>query len=29
MGKISKAEYNLANETSDKLLKSIKNKNKK
>lgn len=29
MGKISKAEYNLANETRDKLLKSIKNKNNK
>lgn len=29
MGKISKEEYNLANETRDKLLKSIKNKNNK
>lgn len=29
MGKISKAEYNLANETRDKLLQSIKNKNNK
>ena len=29
MGKISKAEYNIANETRDKLLQSIKNKNNK
>lgn len=29
MGKISKSEYNLANETRDKLLQSIKNKNNK
>lgn len=29
MGKIIKAEYNLANETRDKLLQSIKNKNNK
>ena len=29
MGKISKSEYNIANETRDKLLQSIKNKNNK
>lgn len=29
MGKISKAEYNIANETRDKLIQSIKNKNNK
>lgn len=29
IGKISKAEYNIANETRDKLLQSIKNKNNK
>ncbi len=29
MGKISKAEYSIANETRDKLLQSIKNKNNK
>lgn len=29
MGKISKAEYNIANETRDKLLQSVKNKNNK